>query len=325
MAGEWLAIDIGLPDKPEVQELIDLTGQPVEYVCFRLYRLWSWAAVHCADGTARMTVPRLARTCGGDEAFWRAVAAVGWLEIDETAATVAVPGWDRRFSQAAKARLQHQDRAKAQNERDPDRRKRSGTACAQAQPPAAPPRSRGEERREEDPPPPREASPPDPASWATLRAAWNDGAGQDARRRPWKPLQPPPEAVERMAEPGWMAEALEAIPRLVGCRYFKSWVGLPQFCGKPCFARKVIDGSYDDVNEPKPGPRGLDERRPAAEAAAEWQRKAEDPEAARRRAEYLESKARKAKTRAEQEVGRVDGDFEAAREAVLQSLRGVPS
>lgn len=29
MAGEWIAYDLGLPDKPEVQELIDVTGRPV--------------------------------------------------------------------------------------------------------------------------------------------------------------------------------------------------------------------------------------------------------------------------------------------------------
>jgi hypothetical protein len=258
MAGEWLAIDIGLPDKPEVQELIDLTGQPVEYVCFRLYRLWSWAAVHCADGTARMTVPRLARTCGGDEAFWRAVAAVGWLEIDETAATVAVPGWDRRFSQAAKARLQHQDRAKAQNERDPDRRKRSGAACATAQPLTAPPRSRGEERREEVPPPPREASPPDPASWATLRNAWNDGPG-----RPWKPAEPPDGATERLSEPGWLTDAVEAIGRLRACRYFESPVALGQFV-KPGFVAKVLGGQYDAPKN-RPAASGRPDERPPAQ------------------------------------------------------------
>jgi hypothetical protein len=39
-----------------------------------------------------------------------------------------------------------------------------------------------------------------------------------------------------------------------------------------------------------------DDRRPAAVAAAEWQRSAEDPEVARRRAEYLAIKAKKAGT-----------------------------
>ena len=40
MAGEWIPIDITLGSKPEVQELVDLTGQPVEVVVYRLLQLW---------------------------------------------------------------------------------------------------------------------------------------------------------------------------------------------------------------------------------------------------------------------------------------------
>jgi hypothetical protein len=121
MAGEWIAYDLALPQKPEVQELIDTTGLPVQEVVFNLLNLWGWASMHCADGTARMTIPRLVRTCGATEDFWNAVASVGWLEIDETVATVAVPGWDRRFSQAAKSRAQQADRSRDHEERNPGR------------------------------------------------------------------------------------------------------------------------------------------------------------------------------------------------------------
>jgi hypothetical protein len=248
MAGEWIAVDLSLPEKPEFQEIMDLTGRDEAWVEFLLIRLWGWASMHCADGTARMTLPRLVRTCGADEAFWRAVAAVGWLEIDETAATVAVPGWDRRFSQAAKSRIQHRDRAAAQNDREPGRKRGAGPGCAQAQAPAAPERSRGEEIRIPPPPPPADA-------WAELRAAWQRGTG-----RPWKPAEPPEGLADRLAEPGWLAEALEAIPRLAGCRYFKTPPTLIQFVGAG-FVRRVMGGQYDD---PKParGPAHLEDRPP---------------------------------------------------------------
>jgi hypothetical protein len=296
VAGEWIAYDLALPDKPEVQELIDETGLPVQEVVFNLLRLWGWASMHCADGTARMTLPRLVRTCGADEAFWRAVAAVGWLEIDEAAAAVAVPGWDRRFSQAAKSRMQHRDRAAAQNAENPERRKPRQAACAQAQAPPAPERSRGEENRGDNPPPPpREASQDE----AAIRAAWL-AAAKAGKVQPYRAKAAPPALAERLAEPGWADEALRAIEHLPRCRYFDTPATLFQLVG-PGFVTRVLAGQYD---EPKPakagrGPAGPEDRKSAAQAAAEWRRGASDPEAIRRRQEYERAKAAKA---ARQEV-----------------------
>jgi len=249
MAGEWIAVDINLPDKPEVQELIDLTNCPVEAVVYRLYRLWSWASMNCADGTARMTLPRLVRTCGGDESFWRAVVSVGWLELDETAATVAVPGWDRRFSQAAKARLQQAGRARSYEERNPGRKAGAGPPGAAPSDDPMPAHRRGDKRKSEVPPPPREASQSE--AWQRLRAAWNDGAkSPDARRRPWKPAEAPEGAEAVMEAAGWLEAAIEAIPRLAWCRYFDSPVTLIQFT-RPGFVQKVLGGQYDAGRTPK--------------------------------------------------------------------------
>lgn len=254
MAGEWIAIDLALPEKPEVQELIDTTGQPVEVVCFRLWKLWGWASMHCTDGSARMTLPRLVRTCGADESFWLAVAAVGWLEIDEAGGTVAVPGWDRRFSQAAKSRAQQTDRSRAYEERNPGRKRQYGQSDAPASDGPTPDRRRGEEKR--SPPPPREASPSE--AWEILRAAWNAGAGRASRRQPWKPANPPEHAYAVITAPGWLPEALEAIQRLGSCRYFDDPVTLHQFTAAG-FVTKVLGGQYDAPKTPK-GAAAVDER-----------------------------------------------------------------
>jgi len=261
MAGEWIAYDIGLPDKPEVQELIDLTGDPVEVIVFRLLRLWGWSAMNTADGRARMTIPRLVRTCGADAAFWQAVAAVGWLEIDETDATVAIPGWDRRFSQAAKSRLQQADRATSYE----DKRRRAGSPGAQAPEAPALKRGRGEERREEDPPP-REAAPWKPESpeetWKAFRAAWNTGAAA-GNRREWKPATPPDGWSDRLVEIGWGDKAEEAVKRLKTCRYFETPVTLVQFVG-PRFVDLCLGGQYDAAKAKRGG------REPEKAPAAAW-------------------------------------------------------
>jgi hypothetical protein len=242
MAGEWIAYDLALPQKPEVQELIDTTGLPVQEVVFNLLNLWGWASMHCADGTARMTIPRLVRTCGATEQFWNAVASVGWLEIDETAATVAVPGWDRRFSQAAKSRAQQADRSRDHEERNPGRKRRQGGSDATASDDPTPGRRRGDERLEESLHlPPHEA-------WEKLRAAWNAGKG-----RRWTPPTPPDGWEDRLAEPGWFEVAMEAIGRIGECRYFKTPMTLIQFV-KPGWAHKVLGGSFDNPKgEPQRG------------------------------------------------------------------------
>lgn len=253
MAGEWIAYDISLPSKPEVQELLDTTDLPIEVVVFRLLQLWGWASIHCADGTAKMTVRRLVRTCGGDEAFWLAVAAVGWLEIDEDCGTVAVPGWDRRFSQAAKSRIQHRDRAAAQEE---TRGRLRGPPCAAAQ---ASLRSsagdRGERGKENSSSSARGFA---GEAWGTLRTAWNTGAGKAVRRTPWKPAGPPDHAPAVISAAGWLEAALEAIPRLASCRYFDDPVTLHQFTVEG-FVTKVLGGQYDAPKTPK-GAAPVDER-----------------------------------------------------------------
>jgi len=242
MAGEWIAYDLALPDKPEVQELMDTTGLPVQDVVFNLLRLWGWASMHCADGVARMTLPRLVRTCGADEAFWSAVAGVGWLEIDETAATVAVPGWDRRFSQAAKSRAQHADRSREHEERNPGRKRKPEPSGAYAPDDPAHERRRGDRRdRGEVHHHPREA-------WENFRQAWNAGKGRN-----WTPATPPDGWEDRIAEPGWLEVATDAIGRIGECRYFKTPMTLIQFL-KPGWAHKVLGGSFDH-------PKGTPQRR----------------------------------------------------------------
>ena len=118
MAGEWIPIDCNLGTKPEVLELMDATGEPVEVVVWRLIQLWSWAAMNTADGHIVATPRRLIAVAGGDEAFWLAVERVGWIAFDGSNMTIC--GWDRRFSRAAKARATHAQRQDTYRRRSRD-------------------------------------------------------------------------------------------------------------------------------------------------------------------------------------------------------------
>ena len=110
MAGEWIPIDCNLGTKPEVLELVDVTGEPVEAIVYRLIQLWSWASMNTADGSIRCTPARLCAVAGGDETFWLAVEQVGWVSFD--CGHMTITGWDKRFSKSAKARL-HDNRRKS--------------------------------------------------------------------------------------------------------------------------------------------------------------------------------------------------------------------
>jgi hypothetical protein len=258
MAGEWIPVDIALGSKPEVQELVDLSGQGVEVVVYRLLQLWGWASLNSADGTARATPERLARICGGDAAFWRSVESVGWLAFDPETETATIPGWGRRFSTGAKARACKNDR----------QRRFAGAKMAQQRHSGA---TRGEERTDsssspqslalrEPPAGPQEPAtgPADASGWEILQAAWNNGCG--AR---WRSPAPPQAAEERLAEPGWIARATAAVEHLPKCVYFRTPVTLPQFCGRG-FVDRVLGGQYDKAKEPRStGHRGPEDRPPA--------------------------------------------------------------
>jgi hypothetical protein len=327
MAGEWIPIDIALDQKPEVQELIDLTGEPVETVCYRMFKLWSWASLNSEDGTVRATPARLGRTCGGDERFWLAVETVGWLAFDSGAGTASIPGWGRRFSQSAKARALHLDRAgrarQASADAAPKRSKSARDECA----PAQQKRTREEERTDSSS---SSSVVVDlEADGATLRAAWNAAArANPSRVKPYGEDALPQATIDRLEAPGWLSEALKAIDRLPACRMFTTPVNLAQFSGVKngvTFSRRVIEQQFDNPKEPRgsfghrPGP---DERRTAEQAQADWQRSALDPERARQRAEYLEAQARKrGEAKRDEAARRGDAETEAARAAVLAKIR----
>jgi uncharacterized protein YdaU (DUF1376 family) len=104
------------------------------------------------------------------------------------------------------------------------------------------------------PPPP----PPPPAgldeetgrAWGQLRDAWNAAWGE---KRQWRSTEPPPEAIDRLCEPGWLEEAISAIPEIKrgACSGFKTPPTLRQFCQRDpergSFVARMLGGEFTDT------------------------------------------------------------------------------
>lgn len=109
-------------------------------------------------------------------------------------------------------------------------------------------------------------------AWATLRQAWNANWGA---KRQWRSLEPPPEAVARLREPGWLDEALRAIPEIKGgaCAGFKTPPTLRQFCGRDpdrgSWVSRMLGGEFTDPAGDRALPIGNAMRRTAERLARE--------------------------------------------------------
>jgi hypothetical protein len=103
--GDWLAVEITLPSKPETLRIAAATGRSPEEVAGICITLWAWFNLHTEDGLARhASVTLLRDICHkADETFAAAMRDVGWLDV--SAEGVRVPRFERWNGDSAKKRL----------------------------------------------------------------------------------------------------------------------------------------------------------------------------------------------------------------------------
>lgn len=223
---EWIPIDCTLGEKPEVLELIEITGQPVEVVVYRMIRLWSWASLNTADGRIRATPRRLASLLGGDEVFWSAVETVGWVSFD-AAGVMTIAGWERRFGSAAKARaLKNRRQAKWRRAGDGGASLGGDGREARAR---LPEETRREEKTLNQPPAEVPTSVPPAAARSRAQAAsrvlWTADGGwsgiTDEDRRDWSAAYPGAVLADELARAtAW----LKANPTRAGKRNWRAFL-----------------------------------------------------------------------------------------------------
>lgn len=273
MAGEWIPIDVTLASKPEVLELMDETGEPVEAVVFRIIRLWSWAAMNTADGTLRATPRRIALVAGGDEDFWLAVERVGWISFGD--GTVTIAGWEKRFSGTAKARALHARRQDSYRKKGQKPREKEGCdasvtvdrhASATVRDAApSPEERRGEDIREEittAAQSPMTETPKRVRSPAAAKISWDSSEGwqgiTDADRSDWREAYPAADLARELAKAtAWLKANPSRAGRRNWRRFIVNWLAKCQESGG-------TDRKLGNRPDEKPPPeRWLDQYKPA--------------------------------------------------------------
>jgi hypothetical protein len=177
--------------------------------------------MNTADGTIRATPARVAAVAGGDEAFWLAVERVGWVSFLN--GTIVIEGWEKRFSQGAKARAMHARRQDSYRWRSRDGAPSQGGDAGESLQ-----ESTRQDRREEEeiPAAPVPTSKPKPVrSPAKPAVSWSSESGwqgiTDADRSEWVAAFPGAVLDQELAKAtAW----LRANPTRAGRRNWRSFL-----------------------------------------------------------------------------------------------------
>jgi hypothetical protein len=102
MAGDWMKIDLELPDKPEVYSIASMLNISQNEVVGCLIKVWQWFDKHTTDGNAYGVTFALPDKLTGVTGFGEAMMFVGWLEQNDK--TLTMPKFDRHTSHSAKKR-----------------------------------------------------------------------------------------------------------------------------------------------------------------------------------------------------------------------------
>lgn len=102
MAGDWMKIELELPDKPEVHSIASMLNIDPDAVVGKLIRIWQWFDKHTTDGNAYGVTYSLPDRISGVTGFAEAMVFVGWLEQNDK--TLTMPKFERHTSSSAKTR-----------------------------------------------------------------------------------------------------------------------------------------------------------------------------------------------------------------------------
>lgn len=104
MAGDWIKIELTLPDKPEVIRMAFQLKIDQDAVAGKLFRVWSWADQNSVDGNGIPVTEAFLNRLTDCKRFTVAMRAVGWLEGED--GLLSFPNFGRHNGRTAKERAQ---------------------------------------------------------------------------------------------------------------------------------------------------------------------------------------------------------------------------
>lgn len=115
---DWIKMRKELATDPAVAQIAAQCRLHALHVTGALYVVWCWADSNTSDGFVRGATAALVDRIAGRKGFAAAMAAVGWLFLDEIdaagAAGVRFPKWERHNSSSAKARAGEAERKRVE-------------------------------------------------------------------------------------------------------------------------------------------------------------------------------------------------------------------
>jgi hypothetical protein len=102
MAGDWMKVELDLPDKPEVHYIAGALNISTAEVVGHLIRIWAWFDKHTEDGHAYGVTYALLDRITGVTGLGEVMMLAGWMEQHDK--TLCMPKFDRHTSESAKKR-----------------------------------------------------------------------------------------------------------------------------------------------------------------------------------------------------------------------------
>lgn len=218
MAGDWIKMEVCLPDKPEVWQMAGMLGIDPDSVIGKLLRVWGWFDSHTTDGNAHGVTFSLVDRVAGVAGFAEAMMLCGWIE--QSGSVLSIPNFSRHNGKTAKNRALTNDRVAKSREKKQESNDESNAECVTKTV------TREEKRREEV-----NNTPATPDGFADFWSAYPKRKNKGDAEKAWKKIRPSIELQQRILaaivvakrQPDWIKEDGQYIPYPASWLNAKGW------------------------------------------------------------------------------------------------------